>query len=321
MKIPNKIWNIKGKENGPNVVVLGGTHGDEVVGVEVIKKLLDFFDIKDCESGKTYESDLIKGNLFFGFGNPKAIKKKTRAAEDGPDLNRSFQIKDLNAEPSKNDRYDLIRARELFPILKEADYLFDLHSTHTPSVPFMCMGNFSSDHEDLYSIVPVKYILTDPDMILPRDVNEKELGTTDYIVNTIGGSNWSVKKYGKKKGIAFAYESGSKEDTNKVDSVKETVIFLLKKVGLLENKIGNPRKNKQEVYKLSDIVKSKIEGKFVFEANLKNVWSSVKKGDIIGNYPEINKFEIANSDGRLLFQKEKESFKKDEYIFYIAKRL
>jgi len=317
MKIPNNIYHIKGNNGGPNVMVLGGTHGDEVVGVEVVRKLLDFFGVKG-ESGKTYENEIISGNLYLGFGNPEAIKKGTRGAGVGPDLNRSFQIDELNTPASEDDRYDLVRARELFPLLENMDYLFDLHSTYTPSEPFICMGNYNSENQNLYNVVPSKYILADPDNVLPKDFNKKELGTTDYVVNTSGGSDWSVKKYGKRKGVAFAYESGSKEDLGKSDKVFETVLLLLGEISLLNNKRDLAENNKQEVYKLSKIIKANNTGKFSFYDEFKDGWVAVKKGNAIGFYSESNQKEIAPCEGRLLFQKEKDGFDKGESLCYLA---
>ena len=319
MNIPKDIWRIKGKKGGPSVVVLGGVHGDEIVGIEVIKKLLDYFGLESSKSGKTYTNNDILGDLYLGFGNPEAIKKKTRGSGKGPDLNRSFQIEDLERREKKDDSLDLKRARKLFPLLKETDYLFDLHSTPASSEPFICMGEYYSENDSLYSEIPVKYILTDPDNILSRDFNKKELGTTDYIVNTFGGGKWSFKKYGKKRGVGFAYESGFKEDFKNIEIVFETILRLLNQIGLIKSKKNSFLKIKQTIYKLSMLIKVKENEGFHFNKKFKKTWSFVKRGEIIGEYDKSGNKEISPIEGRILFQKENTAnLKKGETLFYIA---
>ncbi len=46
MQIPY-VWQIVGKDpDGPNVCVLGGVHGDETLGVLIIKRLLNHFGVE-----------------------------------------------------------------------------------------------------------------------------------------------------------------------------------------------------------------------------------------------------------------------------------
>lgn len=318
--VPEGIYHIKGSNGGPNVFVLGGTHGDEIIGVGVVKKILADFGLSNKESGGTYESDRIQGNFFVGFGNPKAIEKGTRVVEEGFDLNRSFQINELEAEPKENDHYSLNRARALFTLFRETDLLIDLHSTHAKSVPFVCVGNSTPYHEDVYASVPVEYVLIDPDNVLPKDVGKDKLGTTDYAVNKFGGSKWSEKKYGKKKGIAFAYESGSKYDVGKIDAVRDTVYQIMQKIGSLNgNKVQSQGiKYDKKIYKLADIIKARYDGGFEFEKGLKEGWVDVKRGATIGTYFQNGEKELMPQEGKLLFQKEKTNVEKGESLCYVA---
>ncbi len=323
MNIPYSIWHIAGETPGPNVIVLGGVHGDEKVGVEVIRRLLSDFELQNQESGKTYGREEISGNLFLGFGNPKAIERGTRAAEDGPDLNRSFQEAELAATPSDGDTYDLIRARELSPLLGQADFLFDIHNTYSPSVPFVCMGNDNKYHKEFYSLLPVQYVLTDPDNILPQDVGKNDLGTTDYFVNSFGGSEWSIKKYGHKRGVAFAYESGSQDDFGKVETVQQLIHSLLNKTG---TKMSSEPIGKfevlQEVYRITGIIKAKEPGGFIFENDsLKEGWANLKKDSCIGTYPKSGAKELMPYDGKLLFQKKTTDILAGQSICYIARKM
>jgi len=324
MNIPKNIYHINGSKSGPVVTILGGTHGDELIGVEVIKKILELFKLNTIEHGMTHANKTLVGELYFGFGNPEAIKKRTRAAEDGPDLNRSFHMLELGAEVSKNDRYDLHRARELMPLFKNTDYLIDLHCTTKKSVPFVCFGDDSKEHRRIYSKIPVEYILTDPNRILPKDVGKVELGTTDHAVNMYGGSLWSIKKYGYKKGIGMCYETGQKNDTKEADAVFEVILGLLEEIGVFKSGFVRSVKTsiemKQQVYSLTEIIKAK-EKEFLFEPHLSTGFAPVKRGEKIGYYPRTGEHEYAPCGGRLVFQKSVQNQGASNSLCYVARKI
>ena len=80
MMLPNQVWQLTGKDqSGPNVMVLGGTHGDELTGIELVRHMLSQLGLLNQPSGAFERNDAI-GNLFLGFGNPEAILRKTRGA-------------------------------------------------------------------------------------------------------------------------------------------------------------------------------------------------------------------------------------------------
>lgn len=83
---------------GPTVVVLGGTHGDEISGIEVVRRLLKRLELLDTEPSTVIRSDIV-GKLIIGFGNPEAIIRSTQSASTGLDLNRSFARGELHALP------------------------------------------------------------------------------------------------------------------------------------------------------------------------------------------------------------------------------
>ncbi len=92
--LPNQIWKFtNGENNGPSVLILGGTHGDEITGIEIIKTLLKGLKVNK-KSSRTFINKHVIGNLFLGFGNPRAILLKTRGVSDR-DLNRCFTKADL----------------------------------------------------------------------------------------------------------------------------------------------------------------------------------------------------------------------------------
>lgn len=88
------------------ILVLGGTHGNELLGIELVK-MLRVKPIAGIEA-------LV--------ANPRATEKGVRFIET--DLNRSF---------SEGESYEYRRARELKDITKSYDIVLDFHNTQTPN--------------------------------------------------------------------------------------------------------------------------------------------------------------------------------------------
>ncbi len=84
-----------GQKTSPAVLILGGTHGDEIEGVALAKHLLQVFD-----SNFGFRLHLIIIPEF----NLDGVLNKTRTNANGVDLNRNLATKDWSAE-IKNPRY------------------------------------------------------------------------------------------------------------------------------------------------------------------------------------------------------------------------
>ncbi|XP_053563390.1 N-acyl-aromatic-L-amino acid amidohydrolase (carboxylate-forming) [Bombina bombina] len=103
------------------VVVMGGTHGNEMSGVCLVKKW-----IKDSSE---LCRETFKAEPFLA--NPRAVERCVRFIDQ--DLNRSFSMEKLSASECENDPYEIKRAREIYQRyglnLSSADFIFDLHNT------------------------------------------------------------------------------------------------------------------------------------------------------------------------------------------------
>jgi predicted deacylase len=306
MKTPTNFYFIKGGEAGPKTVIIGGTHGDELTGINVVNKLLNFFNASFIKNDPIDRSDL-NGDLYIGLGNPAAIAAGKRAAGAGRDLNRSFVEEEIAGKADKNDRPDLLRARELAPLLASADYLIDIHSTSSDSPPFVCFGKNSFERSRLYRAMPVHYILTDPDDLLTADEHHKN-GTTDNFVSAHGGT-------------AIAYETGKEDDVSKSEQVFNTVIDLLKMTNSLKLPQGEKKDqvHEQTVYKIAFNIVAK-DDTFTFEPNMARGWQPVASGQIIGRYANGEE-ERSPSDGMLVFPKAKNKILAGKNIFYIATKI
>mgnify|MGYP000936581301 CR=1 FL=1 len=110
---------------GPALVVLGAVHGNEQSGATAIART-----IHDFQTGRRV---LLRGRVtLVPIANPLAFAQNTREGERN--LNRRFLPRE-----QPQDYEDRI-TRQLAPLLSAHDALLDLHSFHTPGVPFAMVG-------------------------------------------------------------------------------------------------------------------------------------------------------------------------------------
>ncbi|MFB6225918.1 MAG: succinylglutamate desuccinylase/aspartoacylase family protein [Candidatus Paceibacteria bacterium] len=325
-QIPSHFTKISGS-CGPNVVILGGVHGDEKIGLEILKRFYDLFELDipiDTPEVRSYRRN-ISGSLYLGLGNPKAVQQDTRGVGDR-DLNRCFIPKHLQNKDRYN-HYDYQRARELTPLLSRTDYLFDLHSTSNPSQPFICFREDSEQHRRLYSLAPIENVLTDPSdpPVLSRPFDSSVLGTTDYFVDEFGGSSWADEE----GGTAICYESGHFQDMSKVQEVFESLLRMLTEVGSINKRFLADKKvdpnlsysQPSEVYRLI-LCKLAESVNFVYEDGMDQNWKQVEKGQTIGRYTDLNKEVTAPTDGTLLFPRNQSKIRYEgDSLFYLAERI
>lgn len=339
--LPSDIWHLYGKDqDGPNVMILGGTHGSELTGIQIVRAWLNQIDPdRDLLTMKpgSYQVDGIRGNLYIGFGNPEAIKQGLRGTKSGQrDLNRCFDPELLASEQTW---VDLERARELWPLLQEIDYLFDIHAVSSnkgENDPFVCFGEMTPEHERLCHIIPVIRVLTDPHNMLGVPENSRCLPTTDEAVNGHGGGPWSVEHFGRKRGVAICYETGYEGDEEKIPLAKLVILDLLRAINFLDESlygrlepvgeladearayIESFKKDSQHAYALSHCEIAKDDS-YRHREGLEN-WMAVSEGDVAGHYADGTPVHVPH-DGWICFLKGEAKIKKDDSLFYIATRL
>lgn len=146
---------------GPTLLVLGGVHGDERCGVELVSSMMrrpqDFMP--------------SNGKIVCAFGNPAAIKMNVRCVTHN--LNRLFLPAEESSACSCSEHERVAALRTLFA---SADVLLDIHASFTPqSEPFViCERNAL----ELIRGIPPKRVCFGFDAIQP--------GGTDYYMNAIG---------------------------------------------------------------------------------------------------------------------------------------
>lgn len=313
MKLPEQLWKISGTQPGPRFVILGGVHGDERTGVEIVKILRSAFGFSEQSEEK--ESALIAGELILAMGNPRAIEKDTRAAENGPDLNRSFSQGELSQVPTPTDRYDLVRARELAPYLANCDYLLDIHATSNPSEPFVCMQPYRAEAQPFLNYFPVRYIFSDPDCIYLGDEGITELCTTDSYVNRNGG-------------IGICFESGSQKDLSKIPELLGIIGNLLIHTQMSNetatyHTLALPRYTApvqpQKKFVVSHSILAQYQH-FTYAPGMDVGWQYVQKGDLVGTYHNGERV-VVPADGMYVFPKNSANITINKNLFTIAQEV
>jgi uncharacterized protein len=110
MSIPVEV--IRGVDDGPTMFISGAIHGDEVIGVEIVKRILNKKELKN-----------IKGTLIgIPIVNPFGYNNNLRYLPDRRDMNRCF--------PGSPDGSLAARMAHTFlqQIVYKCDYGIDIHS-------------------------------------------------------------------------------------------------------------------------------------------------------------------------------------------------
>jgi len=137
--LPDGLDKIVGSENGPVVVILKQTHGNEIGGAKVLDLMMENL------------IGISQGILIYGLGNLEASKLNVRSIDS--DLNRAYG-KNVPLGSEGN------RVIQLKPILQNADYFFDIHSYINPGDPVICYpGNDFEGLKTITEYLPIKNIL------------------------------------------------------------------------------------------------------------------------------------------------------------------
>jgi len=288
--INSNLWQIKGSEVGPHIMVLGGVHGNEKTGVAVIKKLYDLFS--------EGQEKVVRGTLTFGLGNEEAIADNVRGV-NGRNLNRLFTKQHLSGLPE--NFYESQRAHVLAPLLASADILLDLHATFYKSEPFLACAN-SSEHGKIFRWFEANTVLTDPNFVIGE-----ERATTDEYVDECGG-------------VGICFEAGWMEDVTLVDSTLKSVLSILRDQNILVTKNNNPPP--QHDYRIFELVSkvnlTKAGFNYVDGIGMESFFP-VHGGQVIG-YVGGQKV-VVPGDGVLVFQRTEDQWQVGEPIFFFAKKM
>jgi succinylglutamate desuccinylase len=172
------VFKIKSTKPGKTLAVFAGVHGNELSGIEAVKKAV-------------VKIKLDAGQVYFVLANPKAIAKGVRFIDKN--LNRCF----LKNQSGKT--YEEKRTKQLMKILDKTEALLDIHASNNPkTIPFIITDNGF----EVVKNFSFPYLVTGFD--------KQEPGATDGYMknqNKIGICIECGYAKGTKKNIDLAYDS------------------------------------------------------------------------------------------------------------------
>lgn len=133
LQISRVIGTHGGKYPGPNVIFVGGMHGNEPAGVFAINQVLD--SLRNSRI-------VFKGKMYGVAGNLEALSQGVRFIDE--DLNRLWAPNGVREKQPRDsgERTEIINLLEEILTGEENQILvFDLHTTSASSVPFIAIGD------------------------------------------------------------------------------------------------------------------------------------------------------------------------------------
>ena len=175
----------RAKEDGPTLLVMAGLHGDELNGIEIVRRFLR------KKLNKPTKGTIICLPIFniFGFLNLK------RELPDGRDLNRSF--------PGSNN--GSLAAQFAFHFMKEiapyCDYIIDFHTGAAQRNNFPQIRCVFSDHEsvELAKIFNPPFILNSS--LIPKTLRESMVKRNKMLLLFEGGKSNNIEENVVEEGL------------------------------------------------------------------------------------------------------------------------
>lgn len=241
MKIPVAV--VRGKEDGPTLFISAAIHGDEINGVDIVRRLLRHKALK-----------LLRGTLItipivnvFGFND------KSRYLPDRRDLNRSFPGEEHGSLASQ------IAYIFRTEIVEKCTHGIDLHTgaIHRRNLP------------------QIRADLTNPQNLILA----KAFGTP--VILNASPRDGSLREMVREQQIPMLlYEAGTalRFDANAAKTGIDGILNVMRTIGMLpEAPLARP----QEVFiaKSSHWVRAPISGIFLAR---KKLGEHVKRGDVLG---------------------------------------
>lgn len=267
-------FEFKGAEDGPTIVFLGRVHGNEPVGMRVLRAF-----ITAVEAGAL---TLRKGRVLVApLCNPKAAEMNQRQVDRN--LNRLLFPKETPI--AYEDHLD----NALCPILDQADYLVDLHSFTDPGIPYVLTGVPTARDIDFAKHLGLEHMVH---------------GWAEAYINS-GGSldpleHQGTTEYARLNGrtpVAVTVECGQHDDPA-CDPVGRAVVYnALKYLGMID---GPPETHPAP--KLHHITRTFFKAK---EGDFVKSWrnmESIKQDEVLARYNDGDVI-TAPEDGLILLTK------------------
>jgi len=278
----------RAKKPGPIVLFTAGIHGDEVNGVEIVRKLI----AKGINKPKCGTIICMPVINVFGFINLK------REFPDGRDLNRVFPGNNRGSLASR------VAYKLIHDVLPYVNYVMDFHTGGAGrfNAPQIRITNEDKTLNELANVFGAPFVL------YSKNLN-KSFRQTCYK----SGKNMLLFEGGKSFHI----------DENVTNSGVNGAKRVLKHLGMLQTKFKASKPKKDTVFiEESKWQRAKYSG--MFRATIP-IGKHVEKGDILGNitdpYGKFNYAVKAPSSGYLINVNESPIVYQGDALFHISTKL
>ena len=289
----------QGLQPGPRLLVTGAVHGNETCGTRGILQTIAQIDAQQI--------NILRGSVtFVPITNPKAFQLKQRMGDRN--LNR-------NLTPTENPiEFEDLIANWLCPLMKQHDYLLDLHSFHTGGQPFAMVGpqdnagtlepfTRSKDEEAFALCLGVNrfvdgWLGTYASGVARRVAQRGTGGDRTNVINTDPRYGVGTTEFMRSVGgSAITLECGQHDDPQSPQVAWQAIQNTLAHLGLVDAPAPKAVV-KREMLSLYDVI-DKVHADDQFS----KAWASfdpIKKGDVIGT-PHGGAPIVASEDGFIVF--------------------
>ena len=293
------IKEFKSQNPGNHTIIMGGIHGNETTGIEIVKKL-----------NKILENILNNKISFSGkittiIANQDAAKENQRYIDE--DLNRLWSDSKINQIQNKTKSLLNNEEKILLEIkthLSQADILIDLHATRKPSDPFIFCQK-SNQHFDLANFFSIQKVVT---LKANSGIESMENCTDNYV--------------DKNGGVGITVETGWKEDLSKIDIFFEDIIELLKNKNDFKSNL-NLITNTQNIRKKTNLKAGQKKQIYEIEKEIQSQKKDLKYSS------NIHSFKNFSKGNKIAQDSEKEYFAESDFTiifpnskcFYQSKKI
>ena len=302
------IHQIVGLQPGPKLVVLGAVHGNETCGTVAISRVMQELE----HNSLTVE----RGTLtLVPVTNPLAYQLKRRHGDRN--LNRNMRI------TSNPQDFEDRLSNQLCPLLEAHDVLLDLHSFHTPGIPFALFGpennrdqleafTRAEEEEAMALQLGVDRFVEGWLETYAQGVRDRQARGAEAHVDYGVGTTETIRRYG---GIGITLECGQHDDDNAPEVAYRAIRGTLAHLGMAAAEPKPLPTSKPEVIRLYKVL-DRLHPDDRFSRDWRS-FEEIKQGDVLAVRHDGTEL-TADQNGWIVFPNP--AAQVDQEWFYLARK-